>query len=136
VTVGLASLRGTRALRDACRVHLRCLLVDDSGEFLASATRLLIAQGAEVAGVASTRADALKLARELNPDVVLVDVLLGDEDGVAVAAALHAAFPEIPVILISTHAEEDVVDAITGSGAVGFLSKASLGAKAIERLLR
>jgi two-component system, NarL family, nitrate/nitrite response regulator NarL len=114
-------------------VALRCLIVDDNEEFLASASRLLTSQGLEIVGRAAT-GDALRLAERLEPDVALVDVQLGEEDGMAVAGRL-AADGATRVILISTHSEDDLVELIAGSPAVGFLPKAALSADAIGELL-
>jgi DNA-binding NarL/FixJ family response regulator len=115
-------------------VALRCLIVDDSEAFLASASRLLSAQGVEVVGRASSGAEAVRLAQELEPDVALVDVQLGDEDGLAVARRL-AATPLTRVILISSHSREELGELIADSPAAGFLPKSALGADAIAKLL-
>jgi PleD family two-component response regulator len=56
---------------------LRCLLVDDNGTFLEAARRLLEREGVTVVGVASSIAEALREARALLPDVILVDIGLG-----------------------------------------------------------
>jgi CheY-like chemotaxis protein len=114
---------------------LRCLLVDDNEQFLASATRLLEAQGLVVVGRASSAGEALGLARELAPEVALVDVQLGHEDGFDLARRLAAGPRSLRVILISTHAEEELEDLIAESPAVGFLPKAVLSADAILALL-
>lgn len=112
----------------------RCLIVDDSVGFLSSARRLLERQGIVVAGVASNGAEALLRLAELQPDVVLLDIDLGEESGLAVAEQLdRAGSPRI--IMISTHAEQDYRDLIAASPAVGFLSKTSLSAQAIKELL-
>lgn len=113
---------------------LRCLIVDDNEGFLASATRLLLSQGLDVVGRAASGEEALRLAETLAPDVVLVDVLLGDENGLEVTRQL-AARANARVILISTHTEEDLADLIADGPAVGFLPKAALGAGAIAELL-
>ena len=117
-------------------VRFRCLLVDDSEEFLASASRLLGTQGVNVAGQARSAAEAVRVAVESRPDVALVDVELGEESGLDVAAALATAAPGTRVILISTYAEEELADLIASSPAVGFLPKTALGAGAIEELIR
>ncbi len=114
---------------------LSCLLVDDSEEFLASATRLLTAQGVGVAGRASSGHDALRLARELAPDVVLVDVELGDEDGIELARRLTSGSSPATVILISLRDREELADAMAGSGAAGFVRKDALDAKIIADLI-
>jgi DNA-binding NarL/FixJ family response regulator len=116
---------------------LRLLIVDDSDQFLEAARALLVRQGLDVVGVASTGADALRRARELRPDLTLVDVDLGDESGVDIARELiKAAGPErAPVVLISAYREEDLRDLIDGSPAVGFLSKSRLSAQALHGLV-
>jgi DNA-binding NarL/FixJ family response regulator len=116
-------------------VPLRCLIVDDSEAFLASASRRLGAQGVEVVGGASSGAEALQLVQELTPDVVLVDVQLGREDGLEVTRRLAATVPVTPVILISSHAWDDLAELVRASSAAGFLPKTSLGADAIVELL-
>jgi DNA-binding NarL/FixJ family response regulator len=113
---------------------LRCLIVDDSEAFLASASRFLSAQGLKVVGQASYGAEALRLAEKLEPDVVLVDVQLGAEAGLEVARRLTATVPGPRVILISSHPRDELVELIADSPAVGFLPKPALSADAIARL--
>jgi CheY-like chemotaxis protein len=115
----------------------RCLIVDDSPQFLKAARALLEREGVNVVGVASTSAEALERARELRPDVTLVDIDLGGESGFELVRRLHAEAGLAPprVILISTHAEEDFAELVAASPADGFLSKAELSARAIHDLL-
>jgi DNA-binding NarL/FixJ family response regulator len=108
---------------------IRCLIVDDNREFLDTARVLLEREGIAVVGVATTSADALRLERELRPNVVLVDLRLGNENGFDLARQLSAT-----VILISTHAEDEYAEAIAASPAAGFIPKAHLSASAILRL--
>jgi CheY-like chemotaxis protein len=116
---------------------LRCLIVDDSPRFLEAARGLLERQGINIVGVASTSAEALQRVEELRPDVTLVDIDLGGESGFELARRLHrdADVASSPMILISTHAEQDYADLIEASPAVGFLSKSALSASAIRKLL-
>jgi DNA-binding NarL/FixJ family response regulator len=116
-------------------VALRCLIVDDSDEFLASAERLLAVQGLDVVGVAASGADALRLAGQLRPDVALVDVHLGDEDGLEVAQRIATVAPATRVVLISTHPEADLAELVAGTPAAGFLAKTALSASAIVGLV-
>ncbi|MGV9861147.1 LytR/AlgR family response regulator transcription factor [Rhodococcus koreensis] len=113
----------------------RCLIVDDSPCFLATARRLLEQQGIPVVGTVSNTADAVRTAAELQPDVILVDVELGAECGFDLAQRLDESFAAA-VILISTHAEQDLADLVSGSPAVGFVSKTELSSDAIRDLLR
>ena len=111
---------------------LRCLLVDDSPSFLASAGRLLGSQGVDVVGSAVSSDEALGLVKTVEADVALVDVQLGDEDGIELARRLASI---LPVVLISTRSEDELADLVADSPAVGFLSKQDLGASAIAALL-
>jgi CheY-like chemotaxis protein len=117
---------------------MRCLIVDDSADFVDAARGLLDRQGITVVGVASDSAAALQRFRELRPDVTLVDVCLGGESGFELAELLHRAgsTEPSPVILISTHAAEDFAELISTSPAVGFLSKSALAASSIRDLVR
>jgi two-component system, NarL family, nitrate/nitrite response regulator NarL len=114
---------------------MRCLIVDDNQSFLEAARALLERQGLTVAGVASTIAEALRLAEAVRPDVALVDIWLGDESGFELARRLvENDQGDATVVLTSTHAEEDVADLISDSPAAGFLPKSELSADAIRRI--
>ena len=117
---------------------IRCLIVDDSPRFAQAASELLEEDGIRVLGVAAGGEEALQLARDLRPDVALVDIDLGDENGLDVARHLsgveHGQLAAA-VILISTHAEEQFAELIAASPAVGFLAKSDLSADAIQVLL-
>jgi DNA-binding NarL/FixJ family response regulator len=116
-------------------VKLRSLIVDDSETFLASARRLLESQSVEIVGTATSGAEALDLAVALSPDLALVDVELGEEDGVALAGELRSRSPETRVILISTYGSDEMQDLISTSSAIGFLPKSRLGGDAVRALL-
>jgi CheY-like chemotaxis protein len=116
---------------------IRLLIVDDNESFLEVARVLLEREGLRVAGVALTSADALRQLEALRPDVVLVDVFLGEESGLELTRRLaeDGLSDEATVILISTHAEADLGDLIAASPAAGFVSKAELSAEAIRRIV-
>ena len=116
-------------------MSLTCLIVDDSDDFLASATRLFSLQGLEVVGVASSGDEALRLAETLRPDVALVDVELGDEDGIEVGRRMRSATSTTQVIFISIRSRAQLAELMAGSGAIGFLRKDALDAGAIADLL-
>jgi DNA-binding NarL/FixJ family response regulator len=115
----------------------RVLIVDDNRPFLETARILLERQGLSVVGVAVTTGEAVRRAGELQPDLVLVDIMLAEESGFDCARDLAEQEPGggPAVILISTHAEADFVDLIAESPARGFLPKAELSAGAICRIL-
>ncbi len=117
---------------------IRCLIVDDSPQFAQAARELLEEEGIHVVGLAAGGEEAERLARELRPDLALVDIDLGEESGLAVARRLRAERDGSltgAVILISTHAEEEFIELIAASPAVGFITKTELSADAIETLL-
>jgi DNA-binding NarL/FixJ family response regulator len=115
---------------------VRALLVDDNESFLTAASGLLEDEGLTVVGTASDGAQARALAARLDPDVILIDIFLGEESGFDLARALVAQRdPEPAVILISTHAEADFTDLIASSPALGFLPKSELSADPIRRIL-
>ena len=118
-------------------MFLRSLLVDDNDVFLEAASALLEREGVAVAGVASNIAEALRQARALRPDVILVDIGLGDESGFDLAwlLARDSEGGHAEVILISSYAETDYADLIADSPAAGFLAKPELSARAIGRIL-
>ena len=110
------------------------LIVDDNGHYAAAARDLLEREGVTVVGVAATSAEALKLAAERRPDVILVDIDLGEESGFDVATLL-AAESATPIVLISAHSDLEFADLIAASPAVGFLSKSELSAAAVADLV-
>jgi DNA-binding NarL/FixJ family response regulator len=87
--------------------------------------------------MACNSAEAVKLVAELQPDVVLVDMALGDECGLDLAELLarrgNAAAPV--VILISAYSPRDVADVVAASPAAGFLPKSELSSDAIHRIV-
>ena len=87
-------------------------------------------------GVASSIADALGQARELRPDVILVDIMLGRESGFDLARRLaEADLGDPTVILISTHAEADFAELIEEAPAAGFMPKSQMSASMIRQLI-
>ncbi len=115
-------------------MHVRCLLVDDNHEFIASAARLLESQGVDIVGSATSSAEAVRLIDELEPDVVLVDIELGGEDGIELAWRIHGQRPSSKVILISSYALDDVEELVARGPISGFISKSELSAEAVARI--
>jgi CheY-like chemotaxis protein len=115
---------------------LRCLLVDDNEAFLEAASLLLEREGVTIVGVASNITEALRAAHALLPDVILVDIGLGEESGFDLARLLaQDGGGGAEVILISTGAEADYRELIDESPAAGFLAKSELSARDISRIL-
>ena len=90
-----------------------------------------------IVGTASTSAEALWLAVALRPDIVLVDIALGEENGFDLGRRLAESNRDgdggaMAVIMISTAAESDYADLVPESPAAGFLAKAELSAAGIR----
>jgi CheY-like chemotaxis protein len=120
---------------DAEPVTLRCLIVDDNGDFGDAATDLLGGEGILVVGLATSASDARRKSNLLRPQLALVDIKLGEESGFDVARQLAMPAEGPKVILISTEDGQDLESLIDASPAVGFLTKTDLSAAAIHRLL-
>ena len=118
--------------------NVRYLIVDDSAEFRDAARAMLERAGIDVVGKASNSAEALRCYEDFHPDVALVDIDLGGEDGFSLAEQLdRVSTPRtLAVILVSTYAKSDLAEMIDASPAVGFLQKFSLTPDAIRDLLK
>ena len=112
----------------------RILIVDDHDGFRASARRMLEASGFEVIGEAGDGATAIVAARELAPDLVLLDVQLPDSSGIDLAERLSANGGP-GVILTSSRPPDQLGPHLMTSGALGFVPKDELSASAIRELV-
>jgi DNA-binding NarL/FixJ family response regulator len=113
----------------------RVLIVDDNGAFRAAARQLLERGGFDVVAEAGDGADGVRSARELAPDLAIVDVQLPDQDGFEVAERLGALEPAPDVILTSSLDGADFGALVASSPALGFIPKAELSVRAVEALL-
>src|SRR4249919_2426481 len=109
------------------------VIVDDHPSFRASARTLLELEGFEVVGEASDGRSGLEIARELKPQLVLLDVALPDTNGFEVAERL-AGGPS-KVILTSSREQRDLGRRIRSTGALGFVPKDQLTGHALTALL-
>jgi NarL family two-component system response regulator LiaR len=106
-------------------MSIRVLLVDDHPVVRAGLSRVLAAEAdIDVVGEADAGEHAISLARMLQPDVIVTDLLLPDLDGVAVTERVRAELPGIQVLILTSVDEEDaaVVRAVR-AGAIGFIVK-------------
>jgi DNA-binding NarL/FixJ family response regulator len=111
------------------------LIVDDHPSFRASARRMLESDGYDVIGEAVDGTSGLAAARNLRPDIVLLDVQLPDLDGFDVASRLTSNEAPPAVVLTSSHDHSDFGPLIRRSGARGFVPKAELSGEAIAELV-
>jgi two-component system, NarL family, response regulator DegU len=113
---------------------IRLLLADDHTMVRQSMRRSMEDAGFEIVGEAGDGAAAVRLAAELHPDVVLMDVSMPVLDGVEatrqVRAGTDGARPQ--VVMLTMHADADVVRRALQAGAVGYLTKDSSIDEVIE----
>jgi DNA-binding NarL/FixJ family response regulator len=113
----------------------RVVLVDDHGLFLAG-VRAELGDAVEVVGEAGTVADAIPLIKELDPDVVLLDVHLPDGSGAAIVNAIALERPAVKFLALSvSDAAEDVI-AVIRAGARGYVTKTIAGPELIAAVER
>lgn len=102
----------------------RILIVDDHRTFAELfAIGLEREPDLEAVGHARSTAEALEMAELLRPDLVIMDVRLGDEDGIAATAQLTASYEDLCVIVLTGHADASLVTRAAEAGACGFLPK-------------
>jgi two-component system response regulator DesR len=103
---------------------IRVLVVDDH-QAVAAAMALAIGMepGMSSVGSAHSAAEALQRAAELEPDVVVMDVLLGDGDGIETAAELIRRNPGLHVVVLTAHVDEALLRRAADAGAGAFLLK-------------
>lgn len=101
----------------------RVVLVDDHPVFRNGLRALLQASGIDVVGEAATGADAVDIATQLSPDVVLMDLGLPDMSGVEAVAQIVAARPATRVLVVSLYQDDGSVDAALRAGARGYVVK-------------
>ena len=112
------------------------LIVDDHAEFRRATRDLLEEDGFRVVGEAADAEGALREAARLRPGLVLVDIVLPDQDGFAVARRLVDSMPEPPVVvLVSSRAASAYRGRIAGSPARAFIPKDELSAERLQALL-
>jgi DNA-binding NarL/FixJ family response regulator len=115
---------------------VRVLIVDDHAGFRAHARRLLECEGYDVVGEASDSAAAVEAAHELQPELVLVDIYLPDEDGFELTTRL-GELPNPPVVVLTSSRDyTELEECVSECGASGFVPKSELSRDAIEEIRR
>jgi DNA-binding NarL/FixJ family response regulator len=117
-------------------VPVRVLLADDQSLFReALATLLDVRDDIKVVGEAGNGVEALELAAELHPDVVLMDLRMPVLDGVAATRRMRVEQPGVRVIALTTFDDEEDVFAALRAGALGYLLKDVSSAQLVEAVL-
>ena len=104
-------------------VTVRVLLVDDHTMVRQSMRRSMEGEGFDVVGEAGDGEEGVRLAAALSPDVVLMDVSMPVLDGVEAARRVKEQSPATNIVMLTMHADADVVRRALAAGAVGYLTK-------------
>lgn len=103
---------------------VRVLVVDDHPAFRKALTSALnMVEGFEVAGEAGGGVAACQEADQLEPDVILMDLSMPDLSGIDAMKQIHETKPDMPVVILTAHADPGVERAAREAGASGFLAK-------------
>lgn len=102
---------------------MRVLLVDDHPLFMDGLKDLLIANDIEVTGTATHLQDAVLKARATRPEVILMDVQMPGDDGIAATRLIKAEFPEIKIVMLTVSQDDKHLFEAIKAGASGYLLK-------------
>jgi len=101
----------------------RVLIVDDHQLLRQAVRRALEDAGMDVVAEAGDGSEAVRLAAEITPDVVVMDVSMPVLDGVEATRRIHDDHPELPIVIITMHGDEALRRDAVNAGAAGFLTK-------------
>jgi DNA-binding NarL/FixJ family response regulator len=120
--------------------QVRILVADDHSIVRRGVRALLETRpGWKVCGEAATGAEAVKQAKKLRPDVVVIDITMPDLNGFEATRQIRAAAPQTEVLVLTVHESEQALREVLDAGALGYVSKSDLDlnlSTAIESLLR
>jgi DNA-binding NarL/FixJ family response regulator len=116
-------------------MSIRILIADDQGLLRAGLRALLsLEDEIEVVGEADSGQEALKLAGELRPELVLLDLNMPDLDGIEVTRRLKAVRPEIRVLIITVHEDDSLLQEAIRAGAAGYIVKRAVESELIDAI--
>jgi NarL family two-component system response regulator LiaR len=103
---------------------IQVLLVDDHNVVRSGlATFLRAYEDLELLGEAKTGLEAVQLCRRKQPDVILMDLMMPEMDGIAATRAILAEYPQIKIIAMTSFEEEQLVQGVLAAGAISYLIK-------------
>ncbi|MDR1443662.1 MAG: response regulator transcription factor [Treponema sp.] len=114
---------------------VKIIIIEDHPLFSKGLSSLIASrEGYTVVGEAQDSGEALKLAGESGPDLAILDLNLGDEDGLDLLKELHRRFPGILVLVLSMHDERYYAERVLKAGGRGYIMKTEAGNKVAEAI--
>jgi len=104
-------------------VTIRLMLADDHRMLREGLRRSMNDQGFDVVGEARDGEEAVRLADDLHPDVILMDVTMPEMDGVEATRQIKHERPDVRVVMLTMHADQEVLASAIRAGASGYLVK-------------
>jgi DNA-binding NarL/FixJ family response regulator len=119
---------------------LRVLIADDH-EAVRKGVCVILTSRADIEICAEARngEEAVRLAKELKPDIVLMDFTMPVMDGLEASQEILRTFPELPILMLSTHRLDALANAAREFGLRGFITKTESGSillKAVDKAMR
>jgi two-component system, NarL family, response regulator LiaR len=109
-------------MRDSSTI--RVMLVDDHAIVRRGLSAFIESQpDLKLVGEAADGSEALSLCERLHPDVILMDLLMPEMDGVATTRLLHSRFPQMAILILTSFKEDQLVQDALEAGAIGYLLK-------------
>lgn len=116
---------------------IRVLVVDDISETRENVRKLLqFENDIEVAGAARSGKEGIQLARELDPDVILMDINMPDVDGITATEEIRSKSPHIQIVILSVQGDQNYMRRAMLAGARDFLTKPPMGDELISAIRR
>lgn len=106
---------------------MRVIIVDDDGLVVDALKTIAEANGIEVAGTGSDGHDAIRLARSLKPDVILLDIRMQPLNGLEATRSILAEDPQARILLITTFQDEEYIAEALSLGCRGYILKSNIG---------
>ncbi len=106
---------------------MKVIIIDDDFLVVDALKTIVEAHGIEVAGTGSDGADAIRLAREVQPDVILLDIRMQPTDGLDATRTIMSRDPSARILLITTFQDEEYIAEALSMGCKGYILKSNIG---------
>jgi DNA-binding NarL/FixJ family response regulator len=137
MTPGAPAIRTVARMGAPAQDRVGVLAVDDQAIFLDVVREVVAATpGFSWVGAATCGEEALDAVRELDPELVLMDLRMPGMNGIEAASRIRESHPDVVVVLISIEESPAITEAIEGSGAAALVRKREFGPAMLQRLWR